>query len=413
MKNGKSFTITQNEVLEAYKRVKANKGAGGIDGTSIEEFEKDWKNRLYKLWNRMASGSYYPKAVRGVEIPKKDGTKRLLGIPAIEDRVAQMVTRQRFEPKVEPIFKEDSYGYRSGKSAIDAVGKARERCFKKPWVIELDIKGLFDNIDHEKLMEMVRKHTEERWVVLYIERFLKAPIKMPDGTNISRTSGVPQGGVISPVLSNLYMHYAFDCWMTEEIQSCQWERYADDGLIHCVSQKQAEYVRDRLGRRMKEYGLELHPGKTKIIYCKNDRNKEVYENISFTFLGYTFRPRAARDKTGKMFQTFSPAVSKENAVEFRKKIRMRCEHGLSDDIEELAKWLNPVIRGWYNYFGKFYKSEAYKILEYVNTRLYRWYKRTHKRAHRSLKKAKKSVGYIAKDRKNLFYHWELGLVPAI
>ena len=233
MGEGKSFEISRHQVLEAYKRVKANHGAGGIDGINFEEFEKDLKNNLYKLWNRMSSGSYFPKAVRGVEIPKKNGKKRLLGIPTIGDRVAQMTVRMSFEPLVEPVFCEDSYGYRPNRSAIDAVAVTRERCWKTPWVLEFDIKGLFDNIDHELLMKAVRKNTDSKWIILYIERFLKAPIKMPDGTMQQRDCGTPQGGVISPVLANLFMHYAFDKWMKREFPANQWVRYADDGIVHC------------------------------------------------------------------------------------------------------------------------------------------------------------------------------------
>lgn len=237
MKEGKSFEISQHQVLEAYKRVKANKGAGGINGVDFTEFDKDVKNNLYKLWNRMSSGSYFPSAVRGVEIPKKNGKKRLLGIPTISDRIAQMVVRMSFEPLVEPIFCVGSYRYRPNCSAIDAVGVTRERCWKIPWLIEFDIKGLFDNIDHELMMKAVHKHTNNKWVILYIERFLKAPILMPDGTQKERISGTPQDGVISPVLANLFMHYVFDRWMEIQHPLNPWARYADDAVIHVKLKK--------------------------------------------------------------------------------------------------------------------------------------------------------------------------------
>ena len=196
MREGKSFEISRHQVLEAYKRVKANQGAPGIDGIDFSEFEKDWKNNLYKIWNRLSSGSYFPSAVKGVEIPKKNGSTRLLGIPTITDRVAQMVVRMNFEPLVEPVFLDNSYGYRPNRSATDAVGITRQRCWKMPWVVEFDIRGLFDNIDHELMMKAVRAHTESKWMILYIERFLKAPIVMLDGTVKERNSGTPQGGVI-------------------------------------------------------------------------------------------------------------------------------------------------------------------------------------------------------------------------
>lgn len=267
MKEGKAFHISQKEVLNAYKAVKANKGAGGIDGIELEEFDKDWKNRLYVLWNRMSSGSYYSKPVRGVEIPKKNGKKRLLGIPTIEDRVAQMVLRNRLEPLVEPIFLDDSYGYRPNKSALDAIEMARSRCFKMKWVIEFDIVGLFDNISHEKLLELVEKHCHEKWVLMYIDRCLKTPILMPDKTIRTRNSGTPQGGVSSPVLANLFMHYAFDSWMAWKFPKCPWERYADDGIIHCVTRKQAEFVLDMLKEQMMRFGLGID---TELIVRKKE-----------------------------------------------------------------------------------------------------------------------------------------------
>lgn len=246
MREGKSFYITQTEILSAYKRVKANRGAGGIDGVDFEKYERNLRGNLYKLWNRMSSGSYFPKAVRGVEIPNKNGKKRLLGIPTIEDRVAQMVVRNRLEPKVEPIFYKDSYGYRPNKSALDAIEQARKNCFTMPWVIEYDIVGLFDNINHDKLLSVVRKHISDKWVLLYIERFLKAQVQIPDGNKVERKAGTPQGGVISPVLANIFMHYAFDKWMKVKFPRNQWERYADDGIIHCITEKQALYIMDML-----------------------------------------------------------------------------------------------------------------------------------------------------------------------
>ncbi|MBR5316786.1 MAG: group II intron reverse transcriptase/maturase [Lachnospiraceae bacterium] len=321
MNEGKSFQITQKEVLNAYKAVRANKGAGGIDGVELEEFDQDWKNRLYKLWNRMSSGTYFPKPVRGVEIPKKNGKKRLLGIPTVEDRVAQMVLRNRLEALIEPMFYEDSYGYRPNKSALDAVGAARERCYRMKWVVEFDIVGLFDNINHEYLMKFVRHHSREKWVNLYIERCLKASIRMPDGTLCARTKGTPQGGVISPLLSGLFMHYAFDKWVTREFPMCKWERYADDGVIHCVSKKQAQFVLDSLKKRMKLCDLEIHPEKSKIVFCQRNNEKMEGEITQFTFLGYCFRPRLVKSSTGVYFMGFTPAVSGEASKSFRQKIK--------------------------------------------------------------------------------------------
>ena len=412
MTEGKSFRITQIEVLTAYKCVKANKGAEGIDGVKFEDFEEDFKNNMYKLWNRMVSGSYFPKAVRGVEIPKKSGKVRLLGIPTIEDRIAQMVVRNRFEPRVEKIFLQDSYGYRPHKSAIDAVGKVRERCFKMPWVIEFDIVGLFDNINHNKLMKAVRMHTQEKWIILYIERFLKSSIQMPDGTIRKRNSGTPQGGVISPVLANLYMHYAFDRWISKMFPRNPWERYADDGIIHCLSEKQAQYIMDSLSKRMKDCDLEIHPDKSRIVYCRSENFNGRYKNEAFDFLGYTFRSRCCKNQMGEYFIGFTPAVSKEAGKSFRNKIRETIMNTNTTSIETLAEVLNPIIRGWINYFVKYNPSEAFRQgINYVNLTLARWLRRTHKKVKNGLHKAQILLKRIAKVRLDLFYHWSVGYMP--
>lgn len=412
MLEGKTCHITQNEVLNAYRMVKANKGAGGVDGIDFDEFDKDWKNRLYKLWNRMASGSYYPRAVRGVEIPKKNGKMRLLGIPTIEDRVAQMVLRNHIEPYVEPIFQEDSYGYRPNKSALDAVGKARERCFKMKWVIVFDVVGLFDNISHDRLMELVKRYTNEPWVRLYIERCLKAPVQMPDGKIVERRAGTPQGGVISPVLANLFMHYVFDTWMVRKFPSCPWERYADDGVIHCVTRKQAEFVLDLLKERAQSWGLEIHPQKSKIIYCMRNNEHIEGEETIFEFLGYEFRPRLLKSKTGGFFMGFSPAVSPDAGKRFREKIRTKIQEVHTTDIVLLSQALNPIIRGWWNYVSAYAQNEAvHQGVNYINLRLVRWVKRTRKKAKRSMAKAMHLLSVISKSSPELFYHWKIGYMP--
>lgn len=414
MREGQSYEISQHQVLEAYKRVKANHGAAGVDGVTFSVYEKDLKNNLYKLWNRMSSGCYFPKAVKGVEIPKKNGKKRLLGVPTITDRVAQMVVRMNFEPLVEPIFCGDSYGYRPNRSALEAVGVTRERCWRKPWVVEFDIKGLFDNIDHALMMQVVRKHTDSKWMILYIERFLKADIIMPDGTVNKRSSGTPQGGVISPVLANLYMHYAFDRWMVTQNPNNPWARYADDGVVHCQTKAEAENLLTRLKMRLETCKLEIHPDKTKIVYCRSDNNKERHEYESFDFLGYTFRRRITKTKTGKFFNAFTPAVSKAAALEFREKMRECRYRGKMMTPDELAKLMNPVIRGWANYFSKFCPSEARKkALDYVNNLLVKWVKRRYKRLSGSCGKAFRWLVEVAKVRPNLFYHWQMGIRPTM
>ena len=376
----KSYKISKHIVWEAYKKVKANKGAAGVDNINIEKFEENIKDNLYKLWNRLSSGSYFPPPVRAVEIPKKNGGTRLLGVPTVEDRIAQMVVRMYFEPSVDKVFYKDSYGYRPNKNAIEALGVIRERCWKYDWVLEFDIKGLFDNIDHKLLMKAVKKHTEEKWVILYIERWLKVPFKMSDGRIVERNTGTPQGGVISPVLANLFLHYTFDKWMELHFPQCPWARYADDAVAHCKSKAQAQLLLMKLGKRFQECGLELHPDKTKIIYCKDDFRKQDEEITSFDFLGYTFRPRRAKSKKGKFFINFSPAVSNKATKSMRQVIRnWRIQLKPDKSIIDISNMFNPVIRGWINYYGNFYKSELYKVLRHMNKALVQWARRKYKK----------------------------------
>ncbi len=397
--------------MEAYRLVSANKGAPGIDEKTIEEFEADLKNNLYKLWNRMSSGSYFPKPVKGVEIPKKSGGVRLLGVPTVEDRIAQMVAKLNLEPLLEPIFYDDSYGYRPNKSATEAIRVTRKRCWEYDWLIEFDIKGLFDNIDHELLMRAVRKHTDNKWIILYIERWLKAPIKMPDGTASRRISGTPQGSIISPILANLFMHYAFDRWMETKNPNNPWARYADDGLIHCRSKEEALNVLGKLKERLKECNLELHLDKTKIIYCKDANRKGEHEHTAFDFLGYTFRTRVARKRNGGYFVCFSPAVSKKACKAFRERIRDIRKSSTCKSLEQIASEMNPVMRGWANYFGCFRPSEMKNELEKVNIALVYWAIRKYKGLKRHKAKSLDWLGRCAKTRPDLFYHWKMGLRP--
>lgn len=414
MAEAKPYDIPKQLVWEAYRRVKANRGAAGVDGESLDAFEKDLKGNLYKVWNRMASGSYLPPPVRLVEIPKGNGGTRPLGIPTVGDRIAQTVVKMVLEPLVEPHFHEDSYGYRPGKSALDAVGIARKRCWRASWVIDLDIKGFFDNLDHDLVRRAVQHHTNNRWVRLYIARWLKAPMAMTDGTLVERTKGTPQGGVVSPLLANLFMHYAFDTWIKREFPRVQFERYADDAVVHCVSEEQAKFVLEAIRARLKQCGLELHPTKTKLVYCKDDDRREEHEHIKFDFLGYTFQPRRAKNRWGKHFVSFLPAMSTKAAKEVRKSI---CEWRMArnrsnKDLEDLARLVNPTVRGWMNYYGKYYRSKCVQVLRHLNDALVVWVCRKYKRFHRRERAATHWLGGVAKRQPHLFVLWQLGVTPA-
>ena len=408
MGKAKPFNISKRVVFEAYKRVKANKGSAGVDGESIADFERNLKKNLYKIWNRMSSGSYFPPAVLLVEIAKKGGGIRELGVPAVSDRIAQMVAKMYFEPDVDPFFHPDSYGYRPGKSAIEAVGMARKRCWRYRWAVDLDIKGFFDNIDHELLMRAVRKHTDSKWLLLYIERWLQAPVQVADGTLVSREKGSPQGSVISPLLANLFLHYAFDEWMRRNYESIPFERYADDILVHCRSEKQAAWIKMVIEGRLQQCRLELHPDKTKIVFCKASFREGNYPNEKFDFLGYTFCPRRAKSRNGKLFVSFLPALSNEASKSIRTTIKSWRLHRMTDkSLRDLACMFNPIIRGWVNYYGQYYKSALRPILNQLNGSLQRWAMRKYKKLRRRKRKAFYFLGRIAKQMPNLLAHWRL------
>ena len=410
MSEAKPFCISKNEVWEAYTRVKANKGAAGVDGESIADFERNLKDNLYKLWNRMSSGSYFPPPVRTKEIAKKSGGKRKLGIPTVADRIAQQVVKMKLEPEVEPLFHADSYGYRPGKSALDAVGQARERCWRNDWVLDLDIKGFFDNLDQDLLIRAVRKHAKDRWVVLYIERWLKAPMQEEDGRLTPREKGTPQGGVISPLLANLFLHYALDRWLSVNCPRVPFERYADDGIVHCRTVRQAQEVRKAIAERLRGCGLELHPEKTKIVYCKDDLRRGTYPNEKFDFLGYAFQPRRSKNRKGKFFINFSPAVSNKAAKAIREEIRSWNLPQRSDKaLEDLSRMFNPMIRGWLQYYGRFYRSALYPTMRALDRDLALWAKRKYKKLRRHLRRATHWIARISRRDPGLFAHWQMGV----
>jgi RNA-directed DNA polymerase len=414
LKRAKPFEISKRVVWEAWERVKANHGAAGVDEESIADFEKDLKDNLYKIWSRMSSGCYFPPAVRTVGIPKKDGRVRLLGIPTVADRVAQMVAKMYLEHILEPNFHQDSYGYRPGKSAIQAVEVTRRRCWKYDWVLEFDIKGLFDNIDHDLLMRAVRKHTDCKWMLLYIERWLRAPFQGEEGIWVERTKGTPQGGVISPLLANLFLHYVFDKWMERNYPEVPFCRYADDGVVHCRAEAEAGLMKEVLESRFKECNFELHPEKTRIIYCKDDNRRGEHPHTRFDFLGFTFRPRRSKNRWGKSFINFSPAVSNEAGKEMRQETWRWKLHLRSDkSLEDLSRVFSPIIRGWINYYGSFYKSALYPTLRHLNRILVRWAMRKFKRLRHHLTNAVYWLGRIAKRQPELFPHWQFGVKPTV
>ena len=408
----KSQQVTKRQVWKAYKKVKANRGSAGVDRVSLKKYELRLEDNLYKLWNRMASGSYFPPPVLEVEIPKKDGRIRKLGIPTVGDRVAQMVVKEALEPKVEPLFHRNSYGYRPGKSAHEALEKVRNQCWRSDWVIDLDIKGFFDNLDHELLLRAVKKHTEEKWVLMYIERWLKAVIEKEDGTREERTRGTPQGGVISPLLANIFLHHGFDKWMEKEFPAVEFERYADDIIVHCKSLAQAENVLRKIKERLRKCGLELNSEKTKIIYCKDSNRKADYKHTEFTFLGYTFKARPARSPRRKRFKSFQPEVSKFSLKKMVREIRrMRIHRRTGMSIEEIAKMINPKIRGWIWYYGKFRKARLKHLLHNLNVRLLKWVRNKYKRFRYRVSAAKRWLKNVYKSNPRLFAQWCFGVRP--
>ncbi len=405
--NAKPFPVTKRQVWEAWKRVKANQGGAGIDDQTIAEFEENLADNLYKIWNRMASGSYHPKPVRRVNIPKSSGGVRGLGIPTVADRVAQMVVKQVLEPILEGVFHPDSYGYRPKKSAHDAIRRTRTRCWQRAWVLDMDIKSYFDTIDHALLMKAVRKHTGQKWVLLYIERWLKAPVVHPDGREEARTVGTPQGGVISPLLANLFLHYAFDRWMELNAPEIPFERYADDIVCHCTSEAQAQHLWRVLRDRFSACNLTLHPDKTRIVYCKQDGREGTYPDVSFDFLGYTFRPRRVRTRTGRSRLGFTPAISRKAMQSIRDTIRSWGLGTLSPlTLESIAGKINATVRGWIDYYGAFYQSGLRRPLGQIDYHLTKWIMRKYKRFRRRWLRAWNWLQKRARQNSGLFVHWQ-------
>lgn len=402
----KSFDIPKSLVWQAYWSVKANKGAPGVDGQSIEDFDKDRDNNLYRLWNRMSSGTYFPPAVRAVEIPKPHGGgTRILGVPTVADRIAQTVVALQLQPRTESIFHDDSFGYRPGRSAHDALERCRQRCWQKDWLLDCDIQKFFDSLEHRLVVKAVKANTDARWVLLYVKRWLIAPLQLPDGTLQERDRGTPQGSAVSPVLANLVLHYAFDMFLEREFPTVTFERYADDAVVHCVTERQARQVREALTERLESLGLQLHPEKTKIVYCKDDKRRADYEHVKFTFLGYTFAPRQVVDRNGRRFVGFLPAVSAAALAKMSAEVRRwRLHLKTGHDLAGLAAWINPIVAGWMNYYGRFYRSQLYPLLQRINTYLMRWAAQKYKRL-RGYRRFKVWWLRIVESEPELFTHW--------
>lgn len=409
----RQYEIPQTLVRTAWGKVRGRKGGAGIDGITIEDFEREEENNVYKIWNRMTSGSYFPPPVRIVEIPKSTGGKRKLGIPTVADRVAQTVAKMYLEPIVEPKFHKDSYGYRPRRSQQDAVTTARKRCWEYDWALEIDIAGYFDSIDHELLMGLVMDHTDLRWLQVYVKRWLEAGlIHGPDSTIIKQETGSPQGSVISPILSNIFLHHAFDMWMDEAHAEAPFERFADDILIHCRTLQEAEQMQEAVTARLAEWKLQVNAEKTRIVYCKDSKRGGDHKPIILTFLGYDFKPRRAENRNDRsIFTSFLPAISSKARLSIYEQIRgWNLMHRTQESLDDLSESSNQQIRGWLNYYGKFYRSALNPILTHLDDSLARWAQRKYKKL-RSLPQARKWLAAVQKRQPRLFAHWVWQLEP--
>ena len=410
----KGIPITRSMVWQAYKKVRKNKGSGGVDGKSLKSYSENLEDNLYKLWNRLTSGSYFPKAVKQVAIPKKDGSQRKLGIPTIDDRIAQQVIKDYLESRFEKEFHANSYGYRPLKSAHQALEQVRQNTWKRDWVIDMDIKGFFDEVSHELLMKALTKHVSEKWVLMYITRWLESPIETESKEKIYRKGkGTPQGGVISPLLANLFLHYVFDKWLEKTNPNLMFVRYADDIIVHCRTKQEAEQVLESIKYRMEECQLRLHDKKTKIVYCKKYKKRSASKTIKFDFLGFSFQPRPSTTKSGRMFLGYDCAISDSSKKKIISEIRStNFQRWTNRSINQIAEFFNAKIRGWINYFGKFRKHKLNSIFRIFERRIIEWARRRYKRLGKSYIKASKWFYRFKRNNSKLFVHWERGFINA-
>ena len=403
----KTVPIEYYDVAKAYQKVRKGGKAVGIDQQSWADFDKEPERNLYVIWNRLASGSYHPQPVREVEIPKKDGSKRKLGIPTLRDRIAQQVVKDYMEKRIDKLFHENSYGYRPLKSAHQAIEQVRQNTFGFDWVLDMDISKFFDEVDHDLTLKAVSHVMEEKWVLMYVERWLKMPVQKQDGTvEPKQGKGTPQGGVISPLLANLYLHFAMDKWLSNHYPTIRFVRYADDVVIHCSTHQQAEQVKEALINRLAEVKLRVNESKTHIAYCKDYRRKESHEKVKFEFLGFSYQPRARKSKRdGKNFMAFTAEISPTNKKRIIQTIR---ELGVWRDtrveIQSIAAQLNAKLRGWINYYGLYSKRSLRRALLKVEERLVKWLRKKHKAGTR---KAIAKLKVIRRENPELFYHWQI------
>ena len=418
---GKSQPITTEMVEEAFRKVKSKGGAAGVDGKDMQYMTEHKQGELYKLWNRMASGSYYPQAVRAVEIPKADGSIRLLGIPTILDRTAQQVAKSVIEPIMEEVFHIDSYGFRPNRSAHDALRRCQQRCQEYRWVIDIDIKGFFDNIDHDLMMGVLSYYIKEEWILMYVKRWLVVATIDSDGVKMERTKGTPQGGVISPILANMFLHVVFDAWMEKYYANTQygtirWERYADDIIVHCKNETEARYIKNRIRERFTECKLELHPKKTKIVYCKQSNRRGGYKDNQFDFLGFTFKPGKiyGKDDSGKgyLWLGYVTSISRKASKRLVYQIkRWKIHRATGAELVEIANQKAKVIRGWINYYGRFRLYCMRPVFRALNSRLVIWVTNKYKRYRRRKFQARQFLCEICKSYPTLFEHWKYGFTP--
>lgn len=410
----KGIPITRSMVWQAYKKVRKNKGSGGVDGKSLQTYSENLEDNLYRLWNRLTSGSYFPKAVKEVSIPKKDGSQRKLGVPTIDDRIAQQVIKDYLESRFEKEFHANSYGYRPLKSAHQALEQVRQNVWKRDWVIDMDIKGFFDEVSHELLVKALKRHVTEKWVLMYIERWLASPIETESKELVYRQGqGTPQGGVISPLLANLFLHYVFDKWLEQTYPNLMFVRYADDIIVHCSTEQEAEEVLASIKARMAACQLRLHEGKTKIVYCKKYKRRSANKTVKFDFLGFSFQPRPSATKDGRLFLGYDCAISQSSKNKILEDIKStKFQRWTNRSIEDIAEFFNTKIQGWINYYGKFRKHRLNSLFRFFERRLIEWARRRYKRLNRSYIKASKWFCRFKKNNVKLFVHWERGFINA-